>query len=189
MIGFFTKEDIDIYDIDGNLKATEPVHLSRQGISNNDFSHTHKFKGLLVDNTVIDEGDLLISVSSQDKYIVTSFRHVAFMNTNQINCWKCDYECAVYRLEEKFVGNQLAGTEMTEIKNHIPCVQKDVNGKMKFYDAGLLESTIKLVYIQYNKCLQLMDRLVINNNNYQIDSIDTSMRGLMALQLSEDKRL
>ena len=58
--GFFTKEDFDIYSTDGTLKATEPMHLTRQGISNNDFAHTHKYKGLLLTDTVLEEGDLVV---------------------------------------------------------------------------------------------------------------------------------
>lgn len=186
MLGFFTQETVDVFDIEGNLKASEPVHLTRQGISNNDFAHTHKYKGLLIPKTVISEGDLL--VNDKGKYLVTAFRGIQFLNTNQINLWRCDYECSIYSLQDKYVGNQKAGVEQVAIKENIPCIQKDVNGKMKYFDGGLLESTTKIVYIQYDAAIELTHRLVINGKNYQIDSIDTSMKNIMCLQLSDDKR-
>lgn len=184
--GFFTKEDFDIYSTDGTLKATEPMHLTRQGISNNDFAHTHKYKGLLLTDTVLEEGDLVVS-KSDEKFLTTSVRRIIFMNTNQANLWRCDYECSIMRLEDKFIGTNKAGTELVVLKDHIPCVQKDTNAKMQFFDGGLLEGTIKLVYLQAMD-IKLADRVVINEVSYQINSIDTSVKGLMCIQLAEDKR-
>lgn len=184
--GFFTKENFDIYNVDGELKATESMHLTRQGISNNDFAHTHKYKGLLLSNTVLEEGDLVVS-KSEEKYLTTAMRRIMFMNTNQANLWRCDCECSIMRLEDKFVGTNKAGTELVVIKENIPCVQKDTNGKMQFFDGGLLEGTIKLVYIQKTD-IQLTDRLIISGVSYQINSIDTSVKNIMCIQLAEDKR-
>ena len=184
--GFFTKENFDIYDVEGNLKANEPIHMTRQGISNNDFAHTHKYKGLLLSKTVLDEGDLVVSADNE-KYLTTAMRRVMFMNTNQANLWRCDCECSIMRLEDKFEGTNKVGTELVVIKDHIPCVQKDTNAKMQFFDGGLLEGTIKLVYIQATD-VELVDRLVINGVSYQINSIDTSIRNLYCIQLAEDKR-
>lgn len=185
--GFFTKENCDIYDIDGNLKATEPIHLTRQGISNNDFAHTHKYKGLLLSNTVLSEGDLVVS-KDNEKYLTTAMRRIQFLNTNQANLWRCDCICSIMRLEDKFEGTNKVGTELVAIKEDIPCVQKDTNGKMQFFDGGLLEGTIKLVYIQLIDDIELTDRLMINGKSYQINSIDTSVKNIMCIQLAEDKR-
>lgn len=185
--GFFTKEDFDIYSADGELKTNEPIHLTRQGISNNDFAHTHKYKGLLISNTVLDEGDLVIS-KNDEKYLITAVRRIQFLNTNQANLWRCDCECSIMRLEDKFVGTNKVGTELVAIKENIPCVQKDTNGKIQSFDGGLLEGTIKLVYIQCVDDIKLTDRLVINNQSYQINSIDTSVRNILCIQLAEDKR-
>ena len=91
------------------------------------------------------------------------------------------------RLEDKFIGTNKAGTELVVLKDHIPCVQKDTNAKMQFFDGGLLEGTIKLVYLQAMD-IKLTDRVVINEVSYQINSIDTSVKGLMCIQLAEDKR-
>ena len=185
--GFFTKEDCDIYDVNGELKATEPIHLTRQGISNNDFAHTHKYKGLLITNTVLAEGDLVVS-KDREKYLTTAMRRIMFMNTNQANLWRCDCECSIMRLQDKFIGTNKVGSELVVIKENIPCVQKDTNGKMQFFDGGLLEGTIKLVYIQLIDNIKLTDRLVINGQSYQINSIDTSVKNIMCIQLAEDKR-
>lgn len=185
--GFFTKEDFDIYDVNGELKASEPIHLTRQGISNNDFAHTHKYKGLMITNTVLEEGDLVVS-KNNEKYLTTAMRRIMFMNTNQANLWRCDCTCAIMRLEDKFEGTNKVGSELVVIKEDIPCVQKDTNGKMQFFDGGLLEGTIKLVYIQAIDDIKLTDRLVINNQSYQINSIDTSVKNIMCIQLAEDKR-
>lgn len=185
--GFFTKDKLDIYDIDGNLKGTEDVHLTRQGISNNDFAHTHKYKGLCVQDTLIDEGDLCVD-KSHERYIVVGMRKIQFLTTNQANMLRCDNECSIVRVQDKYVGTNKAGKEEVVIKSDIPCVQKDTNGKMQFYDAGLLEGTIKVVYIQYIADIQLTDRLIINGKRYQINSLDTSIRNVLIIQLAEDKR-
>lgn len=185
--GFFTTENINIYDYEGTLKANEPVHLTRQGISNNDFSHTHKYKGLMLADTCLDEGDLCISEDGE-KYLVMSMRRIKFLNTNQANLWRCDNECSIVTLQDKYVGTVKAGREEVVIKEHIPCVQKDTNAKMQFFDGGLLEGTIKIVYIQKVDGVKLTDRLIINNIGYQINSIDTSVRNIMVIQLAEDKR-
>lgn len=184
---FFTKENLDVYDVDGFVKATEPVHLTRQGIANNDFAHTHKFKGLCVADTVISEGDLLVS-ENNEKYLVTAMRKVQFMNTIQCNAWLCDYECSISRLVNRYVGTNKVGKEEVVVKENIPCVQKDTNAKMQLFDAGLLEGTIKLLYCQNVYDIKLTDRIVLNEKSYQINSIDTTIHNILCLQLAEDKR-
>lgn len=185
---FFTAqtESSNIYGIDGINKATEKVHYTRTGISNNDFAHTHKYKGLLEEATVINEGDMLVNAEN-DKFLVTSLRKTAF--SNQANMLKCDSTCSIYSLTNKYVKTQIVGKKMTPLKENIPCVQKDTNGKINFFDASLLETTIKVVYIQTVDGVKITDRLVVDNKAYQIDSIDAaSIKGLTVLQLSRDKR-
>lgn len=187
--GFFQYQTYlsDIYDISHNLLAIEYVHYTRQGISNNDFAHTHKYKGLLEDNTIIKEGYLVIDNVNSDKYLVTAVRKTHF--ANQANMWRCDDTCSVYRLTNKYVGTQITGKELKPIITDADCVQKDTNGKIKFFDASLLESTIKIVYFQQSAEVKVADRLVIDGKPYQVDSVDSaSVKGIYALQLSEDKR-
>lgn len=184
--GFFTKQQCEIFGTDGLLKGTELIHLTRQGISNNDFAHTHKFKGLLQNVTIIDTGDLL-KVDEQD-YLVTAMRKIQFMNTNQANLLLCDEVCSLYRLEASYKGTVKCGIQEVCVAENIPCISKDTNGKMKTFDAGLLESTIKIVYLQESMNIKLTDRLVLGNKAYQVDSIDNTVKGIAVLQLSEDKR-
>lgn len=183
--GFFIRQSGDIYDVDGAFKGTEQFHLTRQGIANNDFAHTHKFKGLLQANTILSVGDL-VKVGT-DNFLVMALRKIVFMNTNQANMWLCDSECSIYRLENVYSGNIKTGVQEIPIKENIPCLYKDTNGRIKIYDAGLLESTIKVVYLQALD-VQLTDRLVLNGQNYQINSIDRTINNIMAIQLAEDKR-
>lgn len=185
-LNFFTQDTANIYGVDGELKATEKVHLTRQGISNNDFAHTHKYKALLEQKTVIDEGDLL-DVNGE-KYLTMAMRKIQWQTTNQANLYKCDYECGIYRLSNTYIDGKKADKFLKPIKKCVPCVQKDVNGKMNYYDAGLLETTIKIVYIQYIPELKLMDRLIIDNHRYKIESINKSNKGILILQLSDDKQ-
>lgn len=184
--GFFLTKSYDVYGIDGNLKSTELMHVTRQSNSNTDFAHSYKFRSLLADDTKVETGDIV--QFEDDKLLVTAFRHTDFMNTNTANMWLCDNVCSVYRLKSKYVGNQKSGNEFVPVLENVPCVQQDTNGKMKYFDAGLLESTTKLVYIQRLAEVELMDRLVIDGQNYQVDSISTSIKNVLALQLSPDKR-
>lgn len=184
---FFTREMFSIYDIYGELKAEESIHLTRQGISNNEFAHTHKFKALLIPQTVINEGDKLVSVSNE-QYLVMSMRKIQFMNTNQANVWLCDNTCNIYRLENKYINGKKAGKDLVPIIENAPCVQKDVNGKLNYFDAGLLETTVKIVYLQRTADVHLLDRLIIDNERYKIDSISTTIKDILTLQLSPDKQ-
>lgn len=184
--GFFTKQVATIFDIRGDVKGTERIHLTRQGISNNDFSHTHKFKGLLDTSTVINEGDLL--KVDNEHYLVMAMRKVMFAKTNQASLLKCDDLCSIYKLESQYEGNIKIGIESIPVKRFIPCVQKDTNTKSKYFDAGLLDTTVKIVYLQYSPLIELGQRLIVNGKNYQIDSIDQTVKNVMVLQLSPDKR-
>lgn len=188
-LGFFQQQTYDAYIVapSGDSKGMEKIHLTRQGIANNDFAHTHKFKGLLEKNTIIDTGDLVIIGNDFDKYLVMAVRKT--YHANQANLWYCDCTCDIYRIKNKYAGNQISGKQQTLIADGIACIQKDTNGRMKTFDAGLLESTIKLVYMPTVPEVSLADRLVINGKNYQIDSIDdSSVKNVLTLQLSEDKR-
>ena len=187
--GFFVPQThpSDIYDIEGQLRCTEKVHYTRQGISNNDFAHTHKYKGLLEGTTQMQEGDLVVDKTDNSTYLCMAMRLTYY--SNQANLWKCDSECSLYHLANTYEGNKITGKQMVRIKEDIPCVQKDTNGRIKFFDASLLESTIKLVYMQYTPYVKIADRLLIDGNGYQIDSIDAaSVKNVLILQLSEDKR-
>jgi hypothetical protein len=184
--GFFTKQIAKIFNVDGILKCEENIHLTRQGISNNDFAHTHKFKGLLENNTLMEEGDLVIV--DDTPFLVMAMRKIQFLKTNQANLWLCDDVCSISSYENAYQGNIKIGTSWVAIKENVPCVQRDTNGKVKYFDAGLLESTTKLVYMQYDSQIELGQRLSINGKNYQVDSIDTTVKNILCLQLSPDKR-
>lgn len=186
---FFTAQTdmSEVYDVADTLKATEKVHYTRQGISNNDFAMAHRYKGLLQEDTLIDYGCLLVDKVDGAKYIVTGMRKTAF--SNQCSILRCDSECAVYKLANKYVGTKIVGKELKLTKDKIPCVQKDTNGRIKFFDASLLESTIKLVYMRKIDNVEIADRLVVDNVPYQVDSIDgASIKNVLILQLSWDKR-
>lgn len=184
--GFFLTKEYDIYGLDGNLKSTELIHITRQSNSNTDFAHSYKFRGFLTDDTQIETGDLV--AYGDDRLLVTAMRHTDFMNTNTANMWLCDRTCSIYRLKGKYAGTNRIGNELIPVVEDVPCVEQDTNGKMKYYDAGLLESTTKLVYIQRTAEVELMDRLVIDGQSYAVDSISTSIKNVLALQLSPDKR-
>ena len=134
----------------------------------------------------MQSGDL--AVYGMYSYLVTAVRKTDF--ANQANLWLCDSTCNIYRLENKYTGTQITGKKLTSIMTDIKCVQQDTNGRIKTFDAGLLESTIKRVYMQHNPNVKLLDRMTINNKNYQIDSIDdSSVNNVMCVQLSDDKRV
>lgn len=184
--GFFTRQLAEIYGIDTELKATEEVHLTRQGISNNDFAHTHKYKGLLIQNTVITEGDLLLV--DGENFLTVAMRKIPFLNTNQANLLRCDTFCSVYRLVKKYDGNVITGKERTVILDNIPCVYKDTNSRLNDFDAGFIESTLRTLYVQDTTEIKLTDMVTVNGFDYKVDSIDKSIKGVLILRLTDDKR-
>ena len=60
---------------------------------------------------------------------------------------------------------------------------------MRFYDAGLLKDTTKIILIKNTVDIKELYRVKLNNVNYQVDSIDEGRyKNMYYIQLKEDTR-
>ena len=71
----------------------------------------------------------------------------------------------------------------------VPIYFKDVSANMKFYDAGLLKDTTKIIMLQNSVDIEELYRIKFNGVNYQVDNIDIGRyENMLYIQLSEDTR-
>lgn len=95
----------------------------------------------------------------------------------------------VIRLEKQYENYEVIGTKEMIIEENVPTYFKDVSASMRFYDAGLLKDTIKTILIKNTVDIKELDRIKLNNVNYQVDSIDEGRyENMYYVQLSEDTR-
>lgn len=95
----------------------------------------------------------------------------------------------VIRLEKQYENYEVIGTKEMIIEENVPTYFKDVSASMKFYDAGLLKDTVKTILIKNTVDIKELDRIKLNNVNYQVDSIDEGRyENMYYVQLSEDTR-
>lgn len=95
----------------------------------------------------------------------------------------------VIRLEKQYENYEVIGTKEMIIEENVPTYFKDVSASMRFYDAGLLKDTVKTILIKNTVDIKELDRIKLNNVNYQVDSIDEGRyENMYYVQLSEDTR-
>ena len=92
-------------------------------------------------------------------------------------------------LQEQYEDYEVIGTKEVIIEENVPTYFKDVSASMKFHDAGLLKDTVKTILIKNTVDIKELDRIKLNNSNYQVDSIDEGRyENMYYVQLSEDTR-
>lgn len=161
--------------------------INRLSNTNSRFSANYVSKGLPPNNTIANNGDILIS--GTDTYFIVSLRK-SVSGTNQCQLYQANTTVDIVRVVKQFIGGQFTGkyTEQSLFTNQ-PSMYQDVNGKMQQYDVGLLSTTTRKFLIP--KCnIQLLDRIKFNGENMQIDIINTTeYENLLSIQCSPDKRV
>ena len=95
----------------------------------------------------------------------------------------------IQRLEKLYEDYDFVGLKANTISENTPCYFKDVSASMRYYDAGLLKDTTKIILVKATVDIKELDRVILNGNSYQVDNIDTGKYlNMNYIQLSEDTR-
>lgn len=184
MINFFTNQKRQVV-VQG--KGQESIFLTRQGRSSSLFKLNNVFMGLLEDNSQIDSGDIIID--NKDKYLVVGIRHT--YRTSQVQLYKANAEIEIVRIAKHFTKGTHDGF-VEEPVTILPSFHQTITANMKQFDAGLLPNTVRRFYVPCCD-IQLLDRIKIEDNKYQVNVVDdtgrTGSTGLLSIQCSLDKRI
>jgi hypothetical protein len=180
-------------------KSNEYIVFSRISRGSTTKSLNSKFKGLLQDDTNIENGDLI--TENGNKYFITAVRKSYLSTIAELYKANCDIN--IFKLEDIYnVNHQKTGTTETMTFSNIPTLQETITTTMKQYDLGLLPKTVKKFIVPKNSNIKLLDRIKIGywyselflydfiaEECYQVDSIDnTTYKGLLYIQCSIDIR-
>ena len=144
-------------------------------------------KKILIDiQNNIQCGDIVTRGNGIKYFIVAkqSSDECSDLIANRINTY-----IQVIRLEKQYEDYEVIGTKKMIIEENVPTYFKDVSASMRFYDAGLLKDTVKTILIKNTVDIKELDRVKLNDVNYQVDSIDEGRyENMYYIQLSEDTR-
>lgn len=149
--------------------------------------------------TINDEKKILIDIQNniQCGDIVTRGNGVKYFIVAKQSSDECSDLIAnrinahiqVIRLEKQYEDYEVIGMKEIIVEENIPTYFKDVSASMRFYDAGLLKDTVKTILVKNTVNIKELDRIKLNNVNYQVDSIDEGRyENMYYVQLSEDTR-
>lgn len=177
-------ENIDIVG-----KTEEKVLITRRGKSTDSRVINDEKKILAFSNSNLICGDLITIKTSKDN---NSYFIIAKQATKE--CVECqgiriNAKATICRLDKQYDDVEYVGSTEEIILEDVPIYFKDVSANMKFYDAGLLKDTTKIIMIQDNIDIEELYRVKFNGANYQVDNIDVGRyENMLYIQLSEDTR-
>nr|DAI87670.1 MAG TPA: hypothetical protein [Caudoviricetes sp.] len=177
-------ENIDIVG-----KTEEKVLITRRGKSTDSRVINDEKKILAFSNSNLICGDLITRKTSKDN---NSYFIIAKQATKE--CVECqgiriNAKATICKLDKQYDDVEYVGSTEEIILEDIPIYFKDVSANMKFYDAGLLKDTTKIIMVQDNIDIEELYRVKFNGANYQVDNIDVGRyENMLYIQLSEDTR-
>lgn len=141
---------------------------------------------------LINSGEI-IHDKTQDIYYFVYTLQKQYINTSltaqSINLLRADKACEIQRLQGQ--AGPFGGTQQTFVSQaqDIKCHIREISADLRTDRPALLERAAFLLYMQSTEDLQILDRVVIDAQNYQVEHIDkTIIQGLFEAQLSLDKR-
>lgn len=142
---------------------------------------------MLVDlGTQFVGGDVLTRQNGEQYFVISKQQSsdCVQMQGRRVNAY-----VTIRTLADKYENHKKVGTEEKTIAENCPTYYQDVSAAMHTYDAGLLPDTVKKTIIHDSVPVKLLDRVSFNEQDYQVDNIDTAKYvGLYELQLSKDTR-
>lgn len=177
-------ENIDIVG-----KPEEKVLIIRRGKSTDSRVINDEKKILAFSDSNLNCGDLITRKTSKDN---NSYFIVAKQATKE--CVECqgiriNAKATICKLDKLYDDVEYVGNIEEIVLEDIPIYFKDVSANMKFYDAGLLKDTTKIIMLQNSVDIEELYRIKFNGVNYQVDNIDIGRyENMLYIQLSEDTR-
>lgn len=183
----FYGDRLENIDIAG--KPEEKVLITRRGKSTDSRVINDEKKILAFSNSNLICGDLITRKTSKDN---NSYFIIAKQATKE--CVECqgiriNAKATICKLDKQYDDVEYVGSTEEIILEDIPIYFKDVSANMKFYDAGLLKDTTKIIMVQDSIDIKELYRVKFNGANYQVDNIDVGRyENMLYIQLSEDTR-
>ena len=177
-------ENIDIVG-----KPEEKVLITRRGKSTDSRVINDEKKILAFSDSNLNCGDLITRKTSKDN---NSYFIVAKQATKE--CVECqgiriNAKATLCKLDKLYDDVEYVGNIEEIVLEDVPIYFKDVSANMKFYDAGLLKDTTKIIMLQNSVDIEELYRIKFNGVNYQVDNIDIGRyENMLYIQLSEDTR-
>lgn len=183
----FYGDRLENVDIEG--KESEKVLITRRGKSTASRVINDEKKILAFVDSNLTCGDIITRNLNRDnnKYFI-----VARQSTRdcvECQCMRVNSQASIYKITSRYDDLELVGSNEEILYENIPIYFKDVSATMKFYDAGLLKDTTKVIMIQNTYDIKELYRVKFNGANYQVDNIDIGRyENMLYIQLSEDTR-
>lgn len=166
-------------------KSNEVIVFKRRGKSNSRITDNSIYDGLLQEDTLIANGDII--TESGDKYLTIARRNGYMSKIAQFEKTNC--EASIYTISSTYVGTQKTGDKETLVIAAVPVVQTSVTANMHLYDAGLLPDTVKKLLMP-QVSLKVDYRIKIDGKNYWVTSVDSNeYEGLYLVQVKLDNRV
>lgn len=183
----FYGDRLEEVEIEG--KEKEKVLITRRGKSTASRVINDEKKILAFVDSNLVCGDIITRNLNKDtnKYFI-----VARQSTRdcvECQCMRVNSQASICKISSKYEDLELVGSNEELLYENIPIYFKDVSATMRFYDAGLLKDTTKIIMIQNTYDVKELYRVKFNGVNYQVDNIDTGRyENMLYIQLSEDTR-
>ena len=153
-------ENIDIVG-----KPEEKVLITRRGKSTDSRVINDEKKILAFSDSNLNCGDLITRKTSKDN---NSYFIVAKQATKE--CVECqgiriNAKATICKLDKLYDDVEYVGNIEEIVLEDIPIYFKDVSANMKFYDAGLLKDTTKIIMLQNSVDIEELYRIKFNGVN------------------------
>lgn len=184
------KDDFEIVRQTGNVSVKgKSGKITR---ANNPWAMQNLKQAVFSPDELIYSGEIIHDKTEDVYYFVYTLQRQYLKTTltaQVINLLKADKICQIQRLQAQagaFGGvKQIFATLAQDIKSHL----REITSDLRTEKPALLERASFLLYTQNTEDLQILDRIKIDNQNYQVEHIDKlSLPGLFEAQLSLDKR-
>lgn len=183
MQDFFGLDRKKLCEITG--KFDEYIVFKRRGNSTSRFTDNSIWSGLLQEDTMLANGDVV--KESGSVYLTIARRDGTYSRIAQFE--KTNSVIGVYTISPNYIGTQKTNDKETLVVADVPAVQTSVTANMHLYDAGLLPETTKKLLIP-SVAIGLDYRIKMDGKNYWVIAIDTNeYEGLKLVQLKIDNRV
>lgn len=136
-------------------------------------------------DTKIQSGDV-ITRDSNESLVIIARQYSA--DCVQFQGKRINGLATIVTFEDIIEDYEVIGAKEVEIATDLPVYYVNVSAKMKQYDVGLLQETVKKVIVPVMD-IHLLDRVKLEGKDYRVINVDTAQYvNLIELQLSEDTR-
>lgn len=152
------------------------------------------WEGLIPLEVNLISGEIIVvkSPNKEDKYLIQNSNYDPSSGETAFFSAKCNVVARHMRYVKDVDENYNPIQEWKDVnpdKVYIDCYGEIINQKIRQEMPGLLEGTIYVFQMPKSLGLEKLDRIVYNNKNYQVVSIDSiGLDGVSMIQLSIDNR-